>query len=145
MTRPSGFSWFECYTDGLDDAADFYTHIVPWGTEQWKGGDEPYTVFKVGSKSVAGLVELPPEHGPTDSSPHWLGYVTVDNIDETLSRLKELGGTPVTEIVEIGEHGHMSIVRDPQGARFALHQMDAPPEEEGGESPEQHRPGAISW
>lgn len=57
------------------------------------------------------------EHG---ARPVWLGYVRVDNVDNTLVKLQELGGTVLMPAKEIPQVGRLAMVADPQGAPFYI-------------------------
>jgi predicted enzyme related to lactoylglutathione lyase len=148
MTEPRGFTWFELQTNNLDDAVDFYTEVLQWGTEEWVGEDQkkPYVMFKAGDTTVGGVMELNDQGREHGSPPHWLGFITTDHIDNQLEQVVQLGGQARTGVIDIGEHGKFAVVADPHGATFALHEMPQT-EDETQQSglPDQDRPGAISW
>ena len=57
---------------------------------------------------------------PPGTPPHWLVYFGVDDVDESLGRAEQLGAAKVAGPMSIGP-GSVAVVRDPQGAVFALY------------------------
>jgi predicted enzyme related to lactoylglutathione lyase len=61
---------------------------------------------------------------PRDRGPHWVTYFQVADADDAAERVAELGGqilTPARNTV----HGRVTMVADPEGARFALLETSA--------------------
>ena len=56
------------------------------------------------------------EHNP----PHWLPYIGVDDVDASAARITELGGTVVSEPMDIPDTGRFCVLKDPGGATIAL-------------------------
>jgi len=113
MTHGS-FSWNELTTKDTKAALEFYTKLFGWNTEVMHMGPMDYTVVKVGDRAIGGVMASPPE-APT----MWTGYVTVDNIDETVKLAESLGGTVCVPATDIPDVGRFAILRDPQGAVIA--------------------------
>ncbi|MFI4887883.1 MAG: VOC family protein, partial [Burkholderiales bacterium] len=57
--------------------------------------------------------------------PHWLAYVGVDDVRAKTAQAKALGAAVLQDIMEVGEYGTMSVIRDPSGAAIALWQSKA--------------------
>ena len=57
---------------------------------------------------------------PPKTPPQWLAYVGVDDLEATTKRAKALGATVLQDVIEVGEYGSMSVIRDPTGAVIAL-------------------------
>jgi predicted enzyme related to lactoylglutathione lyase len=51
---------------------------------------------------------------------YWLVYFGTDDIDASLQRVSDLGGTRLVEPMDIGV-GKIAVAQDPQGAVFALY------------------------
>jgi predicted enzyme related to lactoylglutathione lyase len=51
--------------------------------------------------------------------PSWGTYITVDDVDATAAKAKELGGTVLVEPQDIPEVGRFCVIKDPQGAVFS--------------------------
>ncbi|HTO79912.1 MAG TPA: VOC family protein, partial [Methylocystis sp.] len=72
------FVWYELATKDGGDAKAFYAQILGWAARKVSQGGRPYSLLTAGETPVAGLMPLPEEAG---ASPHWLGYVGVDDVD----------------------------------------------------------------
>jgi uncharacterized protein len=64
-----------------------------------------------------GIMPMTEQHG--EAPPHWLAYFTVPSCGSTVARVQELGGEVLVGPLDIGA-GRSAVVRDPQGAAFAL-------------------------
>jgi predicted enzyme related to lactoylglutathione lyase len=118
------FVWYDLMTTDPAGARGFYTQLVGWGTQQWDGGDQPYTLWTNGETPLGGVMELPEEARAAGAPPHWLSYVAVDDIKATASRVEELGGSVLHGPVDIRNAGAFAVLADPQGAVFAIYQSD---------------------
>lgn len=109
------FSWSELMTTDPDAAVDYYSSVFGWDFSKMDMGDQgTYHVASVGGKPVGGIMERPNDDIPV----HWGYYITVDDVDETVARIRELGGKTVVEPFDAPGVGRMCPVQDPQGAHF---------------------------
>jgi predicted enzyme related to lactoylglutathione lyase len=74
-----------------------------------------YTMLKSGEKQVGGIVPLDADSGVPA---HWIGYVTVADLDATLTLVRELGGSCPVPATEIPNIGRFAVIGDPQGAHI---------------------------
>lgn len=107
------FSWNELMTTNMEASKRFYFELFDWSLEDSDIEGEPYTYIKSGGKEIGGMMELPDEF--KDAGPYWGVYVTVDDLDATVSRAKELKAKIVVEPMEV-PHGRFCVIQDPQGA-----------------------------
>ena len=109
------FSWSELMTDDAQAACEYYSSVFGWDFSEMDMGDEgTYYVASVGGKPVGGIMKRPNEHIPV----HWGYYITVDDVDAAVAKIRELGGDAVMEPFDAPGVGRMCPVRDPQGAHF---------------------------
>jgi len=136
------FMWYELLTTDPAAAIDFYKNVIGWGTQEWEGGENPYTMWTVDGAPVGGLMELPEEAVAGGAPPHWIAYIGTPDVDATLERAKGLGAKTLWGPMDIPEVGRMAGIMDPQGAVFAVY---TPVSEsgEGAEAPSS--PGRFSW
>lgn len=135
------FVWYELLATDPDAAKAFYTHVLGWGTEEFLGAGEPYTMWTVGGaggKPIGGMMAKPPgAEGP----PSWLGYVAAEDIDAVARRAADLGAQTYVAPQDIPNVGRFAVLADPQGAMFALYKSLNPAAEPAGEP----RVGEVSW
>ena len=108
------FSWSELTTTDPAAAATFYGKLFGWTTEVMDMGTGPYMVTKVGETSVGGI--MGPPSGAPPMPPHWGCYVTVNNVDDTLTTCAALGGKTLVPAMDVPGVGRMAVIQDPQGA-----------------------------
>jgi predicted enzyme related to lactoylglutathione lyase len=114
--EPGTPTWNEVVTPDVPAAVAFYTEVLGMsGAEQDMGEAGTYTVLSnaVG-RQVAGAMNPPMEGVP----PHWNIYFNVDDVDATVTRAVELGGSSVAPAFDVPGVGRMAMVADPQGASF---------------------------
>jgi predicted enzyme related to lactoylglutathione lyase len=118
------FAWYELMTTDVEAAKAFYGKVVGWGTRE--APNSRYTLFTAGQDSASGLINLPPDAKQRGARPQWVGYISVDDVDDAVTRLKELGGTVYIPPTDAGDISRFSVVADPQMATFVLVQWRDP-------------------
>src|SRR5215212_3283181 len=120
-------------------AEKFYKNVIGWTSAPFGGAPEPYTIFqRSGEVGVAGLMKLP---DGMNAPPFWAMYVGTPDFDASVAQIKRLGGSELSELIDIPTVGRMQMMKDPQGAAFYIIQpepRDNPPDRE----PEN---GEASW
>jgi len=117
MKQHGAFSWNELMTSDIDGAKTFYAKMFNW---QLVDGelDMQYTLAKIDSQDVAGLMPMPPE--AAGMPPMWGAYVTVDDVEESAKQAVELGGKILLEARDIPTIGRFCVIADPQGAALTI-------------------------
>ena len=132
--------WYELMTTDMKAAESFYRDVVGWKTSPMEGIGQPYTMFKrSGDQSTGGVMAKPPE---VKAPPFWAMYIATPELEETAAKIKRLGGTSHTEVMDIPKVGRFQMFMDPQGAAFYIFEppADQPSRPEG--APEI---GEASW
>jgi uncharacterized protein len=115
---PGTFCWADVGAFDREAQQRFYEGLFGWTAELTPGD---YWALTLDGKTVAGMFQ--PAEG---STPQWISYVSVDSVDDEVSRARGLGATVLIEPRDIGVPealvGRMALVADPQGAPFALWQ-----------------------
>lgn len=121
MSNSDGrFVWYELMTSDVEVAKAFYVKVVGWGTRDASIPGLRYTLFTAGEASAGGLISLPQDAKKLGAAPRWIGYVSVDDVDTTVDRLKQLGGAVHVPPTDIPNVSRFSVVADPQMATFIL-------------------------
>ena len=135
------FIWYELLTSDPGAAMDFYKQIIGWGTQAFDGAGVPYNTWMVGETPIGGVMQLPEEAVAEGARPHWLPYVAVPDVDQSVARATELGANTYVQPTDIAEIGRFAVMGDPQGAIFAVYKPlgdtpahDSPPKQ-----------GEFSW
>jgi predicted enzyme related to lactoylglutathione lyase len=114
------FTWYELTTNDVEAAKAFYGKVVGWGTREVSMPGSRYTLFTTGDVSTGGLIDLPQDAKAQGARPQWVGYVSVDDVDAAVHRVKELDGTVYVPPTDIADVSRFSVVADPQMATFIL-------------------------
>jgi len=112
------FVWYELMTSDPKAAIAFYTEVVGWKTQAWESGD--YTMWMGSQGPLGGVMTLPEPAKKMGAPPHWMANVQIADIDKTVARVRELGGSVHVPPTEIPKIGRFSIIADPTGASVSV-------------------------
>jgi len=116
VNQPGALVWNELQSPELDASAAFYGDLFGWQLEeQSTGALGRYLMIKNGDSYNGGMRELTPP-----SPPNWLMYFGVEDVEQGLAKVSELGGSTIAGPIDI-EIAKIAVVADPQGAVFALY------------------------
>jgi predicted enzyme related to lactoylglutathione lyase len=117
VNAPGALAWNELSTPDMDASTSFYSDLFGWVVTPVEGMEMPYSAIKNAADRNNGGIRptMPPE-----SPPFWLVYFAVEDLDPTLAKVDELGGSVLVGSTDIGM-AKIGVVQDPQGAVFALY------------------------
>lgn len=118
MQTHGAFSWSELMTGDPAKAAEFYGGLFGWRIEAMPMPNGIYRVAKLGETPIAGMMSCPDPN--SKQPPNWGCYVTVDDVDATIGRCVELGGSVLMPAMDVPTVGRMACLRDPQGAAISV-------------------------
>ena len=134
------FVWHQLMTRDVPGAKDFYSRLVGWKTMPWPL-DPAYTVCHADAGPVAGIMQIPSDL-PSEVPSHWLQYIGTRDVDSTAQAAVRAGGSIVKGPSDMQGAGRYAVLKDPQGAIFAIIDPEnAKPEAVGAPPPL----GAFSW
>src|SRR5215213_11697051 len=120
---PGTFCWFELATTDHDAGNQFYSKLFGWEVDtQPAGPGMTYTIHRLAGRDAAAAHGMAPPHYPAGTPSHWLAYLAVENVDETLEKVKAAGGKVLTGPFDVMDYGRMGVCQDPAGATFAIWQ-----------------------
>jgi predicted enzyme related to lactoylglutathione lyase len=113
--------WIDSTQPDPDAAATFYSNLFGWELEDVMppGAPVKYLMARLGGGDVAAL------SSPMGDSPGpaiWNTYIWVDDADETAARVRDAGGTVLSEPFDVMDSGRMAVFADPAGAVFGVWQ-----------------------
>ena len=130
--------WYELLTTDMAAAEKFYTTVVGWTTAPFEGSPDPYKMWmREGGVPVGGLMKIPQG---MNFPPHWGMYVGVPTLEDGTAQVQKLGGSTLSEIIEVPGVGRMRAMKDPQGAYFSIYEPANPPAPEA-----EPAMGDVSW
>ncbi len=116
VNAPGALSWNELATPDMDASANFYSDLFGWTFDPMEGTEMPYSVIKKRDGASNGGMRRTQPGEP----PYWLVYFGAEDADQALRKAGELDASTLAGPMSIGP-GRIAIVRDPQGAVFALY------------------------
>lgn len=106
--------WFEVAGSDTDALKGFYGGLFDWKLEDMQG--MPYTIADPNAEN--GLRGgIGPD--PSGSAGHVTFYVEVDDLERSLAKAEELGGSKLTDPIDIPD-GRIAHFADPEGHMIGL-------------------------
>jgi uncharacterized protein len=133
------FVWHQLATRDVSGAKKFYSKLTGWNLTPWPL-DHNYTVCHSDAGPVAGIMEIPRE-APADFPAHWLGYIGTRDVDGTADAAVRAGGSILKSPEDMKGAGRYAVLKDPQGAMFAILDPENPRPPHEGVAPL----GSFSW
>ena len=133
------FCWVELQAKDTAAAKKFYGELFGWAFEEMPMPVGTYTLAKIGSNQVAGLMTMPEESAKMGVPPNWGCYIAVADVKAGCDAAAKLGGKIILGPTPMGP-GTFAVIQDPTGGIFMLWHT---PQSMGtflyGE------PGALTW
>ena len=111
--------WIDLATSDPEGARRFYGGLFGWELEVGPAEAMYYTQARIGGLPVAGLMGEPKPDGVPVG---WTTYFATDDVDGTVKRITDSGGTVTMAPEDVMDQGRMAMAADPQGAMFGLWQ-----------------------
>ena len=115
------FCWVDLATPDLASAKDFYRRVFGWDFK-----DDPvkingtYSTAYYKEKKAGGVFEMSALKKREKFPPQWKSYITVDDIEESVEKVKASGGRITVLPFDVMEYGRMATVVDHEGASLSL-------------------------
>ena len=123
------FIWYELMTTDADAAGRFYSAVVPgWRLGERMPGDVDYRgIERSDGGNAGGVLQLDDSMRTQGARPTWLGYINVDDVDDSVRSIEQAGGKALMPAFDVPNVGRIAMVSDPQGAPFYV-MTPIPPE-----------------
>lgn len=120
----SRFVWHDLMTTDLTKSLAFYTALFGWTRRPFDmGPGGTYDMLFAGETGLGGMVPL----GAGDDVPaHWIGYISVEDVDAACRQVEAAGGKTCVPPTDIPTVGRFAVVEDPQGAVFSPFRSSTP-------------------
>ena len=122
MPKQGEFCWNELLTSDANQAKTFYKDLFGWEYQENDFGHGKYNMITKsnGDSMSGGLMQIPA--GMQGVPSHWMSYVTVEDLEQSVEKAKSLGATIKVPIMAVGDFGRLAIIIDPTGAHLGLWQ-----------------------
>jgi uncharacterized protein len=139
VNEPGAWSMSVLNTRHREEAKAFYGDVFGWTTESFGAGGDEIFMWRlpgfVGGEPqqpvprdvVATMIPMGRDV-PDDAPPFWSVDFWVGDVDGTVDRTRQLGGTVIAPPYDIpGAELRQAVVADPQGAAFSVTEVTAAP------------------
>lgn len=116
--EPGALTWNENMSRDFEGNKAFYREVFGYDYNDMSSDDFKYASFRVGAADVGGIGELGAEF-PAEIPANWTTYFAVQDADEAVAKVAELGGTLLRPAWDT-PFGRMAVVSDNEGAAFAI-------------------------
>jgi uncharacterized protein len=110
--------WADLSTPDPKRASDFYSGLFGWQLITDPKDPSGYLHIKNGEHFIGGVP--PAATRQPGVPPHWLAYFSVDDVDASASKAKQMGANLYLAPMTMEGVGRMAVIADPQGAVFAI-------------------------
>ena len=113
--------WVDSTQPDPDAAAEFYGGLFGWELEDSMppGAPGKYLTARLGGGTVAAISS---PMGDAPPAAIWNTYIWVDDADATAAKVRDAGGTVLSEPFDVMDAGRMGVFADPEGAVFCVWQ-----------------------
>jgi hypothetical protein len=118
------FIWYELLTTDSNAALAFYGAILGWQATDSGQPNMDYRILSIQDddtgepREVGGLMQLTEEMCQGGAKPVWLGYIAVEDVDQAVANITEMGGSVQMPPTDIPDVGRLALVSDPKGTPF---------------------------
>src|SRR5690349_15624443 len=120
VNEPVSLTWNSLMTRDVGAATSFLESVFAgMRAEEQNFGGGPYTILMLGESGVGGVTPMPP--GVPDEAPaFWNVSFAVADADATTARATELGGSVLSDPMDMAGVGRIAGLADPYGAAFTV-------------------------
>lgn len=117
---------FEIPAENIEQLSEFYSSLFDWKIIHSPVEGMDYWVIQTVPTDENGMPQRPGVNGgmfqkpPEPKGLNPVNYITVEDIDAYLEKVKQLGGTILTPKQQIPTVGYIALVKDPEGNQFGL-------------------------
>jgi predicted enzyme related to lactoylglutathione lyase len=129
MSERDGFRhgvpcWVDTWQPDADAAMGFYRGVFGWDAEDTMpaGVSGKHYMCRLRGHDVAAIASRP-QGAPEVTA--WTTYVWVDDVDATVAKAKDAGGSVLVESFDALDGGRIAVIADPAGAAIAAWQPGA--------------------
>ena len=117
MDKPGTIGWADLSSRDPEAAAAFYSGVFGWDVK--KLPEMEYWQLEVDGEGQGGIGPMP-EMVPGESPPFWTIYFMTDDIDASVAKAVELGGSVTAPVTVVPDMLRFAVIADPAGAMFSL-------------------------
>ena len=121
---------FEIPADNVEELSKFYANLFGWKIIHSPAGEMDYWVIHTVPTDDKGMPQRPGVNGgmfpkqPEQTKFNPVNYITVENIDEYIEKVTNLGGKILMPKQQVPTVGYVALAIDPEGNQFGMLQPE---------------------
>jgi predicted enzyme related to lactoylglutathione lyase len=135
------FNWVDLWARDFEKQGAFYEALFGWNHTDFPfENGMVYRMFNAGGHAVGGMSQLSADMIAQGLPSAWNTYLATDDVDATVAKAAELGGTVTMPPMDVPGSGRTAVIQDPTGAYVSFWKplsLD--------ETVEYMQPGTLSW
>ncbi len=147
MTKLQGkWIWYELLTGDAAGSKAFYEAVLGWRITL--GAMQPMNyghIVNDDDQATGGLLPLTAEMTANGAHPTWLGYISVDDCDDTVKAIAAQSGKLLMPAFDIPDVGRIAMVADPDGVPFYIMTPKMPEGGGGSTAFDREKVGRCGW
>jgi len=113
------FIWYDLFTNDLQSTSRFYEKLFGWSFSDTASKEKLVKTIARDGVPIANVIYIAPQNSKVNES-RWLSYLSVEDVDHALMVSKKNNGTVYVQPKDLPNRGRVAIVKDPEGALFAI-------------------------
>ena len=113
------FVWFDLFTQDLKSASNFYEELFGWSFYPAESGRKLVNTITLEGVPIGNAIQIKQKKNKVRKS-RWLSYMSVENVDASVKLVEQNLGIVYMRPKELPNRGRVAVVKDPQGAVFAM-------------------------
>jgi uncharacterized protein len=108
-------TWNDLMSPDIAAASEFYRALFGWDISEIEGAEGQYWSITNNGRMNGGIMPT-----PEGGHPVWNLYFAVDDVDATVGKAGELGGSTIAPPMDVPNGTRFAVLSDPSGAVFSV-------------------------
>jgi len=113
-------NWFEIPVQDFDRAVNFYEALLQISMERMLFDNVPNALFPYKDGVGGAIAQVPYANAGDEGLLVYLNVSSMEVLDKALAQVENLGGEVLMPKKDIGNPGHIAVIRDTEGNRVGL-------------------------
>ncbi|MFO8027678.1 MAG: VOC family protein [Opitutales bacterium] len=124
--HPGKFIWGDLFAEYPLQLGKFYSQVFGWNLRRFGTDKTAYWLLSNDDQPVAGIVRHSlKEKKPGSLQARWVGYISVEDVEEAAERVVEEGGKLLLPPREVPDRGSLAIATDSEGTIIGFMHSDS--------------------
>jgi predicted enzyme related to lactoylglutathione lyase len=113
------FVWYDLFTNDLESTSRFFVELFGWSFSDTMSKEKLVKTISRDGVPIANAIHIDLKKGKVNEC-LWLSYMSVEDVDRALMVAQQNNATIYRQPKNLPNRGRIAIVKDPEGALFAI-------------------------